>query len=151
VAGLYTALKVIHVLAVVLWLGGATMLTILALRARGRGSEALVGIFREVALLAPRIFVPMSLVLVVTGFALLGSGGLPYRLWVILGIVGWAITFLTGIAVLTPQVKRAESLLELHGPGSEVALGQVRRVLALARIDLVVLTLIVVDMVVKPG
>jgi uncharacterized membrane protein len=149
--GTYTTLKVIHILAAVIWLGGATMLTVLAIRARRRSGDALAAIFREVAFLAPRIFVPASLVLVVTGFALLGAGSLPSSLWVILAIAGWAITFLTGLLVLTPQVKRAESLLEEHGPTSEAALGQVRRVLMLARIDLVVLTLVIVDMVVKPG
>jgi uncharacterized membrane protein len=152
--GLYTGLKVVHVLAVVLWLGGATMLATLAIRARRRSGEALVSTFGEVARLAPRIFVPASLVLVVTGFGLLATGSLPYRLWVILAIVGWTITFLTGLLVLTPQTKRAESLLEEHGTASEVALGQVQQVqqvLLLARIDLVVLTLVVIDMVVKPG
>ena|SRR5215210_1741512 len=150
-SGSYTALKVIHILAAVLWLGGATMLAVLAIRARRRSGEALVAIFRDVALLAPRIFVPASLVLVVTGFGLLATGDLPYELWVILALVGWAITFLAGLLILTPQVKRAESLLEEHSPTSEAALGQVQRVLTLARLDLVVLTLVVVDMVVKPG
>ena len=127
------------------------MLAVLAIRARRRSGEALVAIFRDVALLAPRIFVPASLVLVVTGFGLLATGDLPYELWVILALVGWAITFLAGLLILTPQVKRAESLLEEHSPTSEAALGQVQRVLTLARLDLVVLTLVVVDMVVKPG
>jgi len=131
-SGSYTALKVIHILAAVLWLGGATMLAVLAIRARRRSGEALVAIFRDVALLAPRIFVPASLVLVVTGFGLLASGDLPYELWVILALVGWAITFLAGLLILTPQVKRAESLLEEHSPTSEAALGQVQRVLTLA-------------------
>jgi len=150
-SGSYTALKVIHILAAVLWLGGATMLAVLAIRARRRSGEALVAIFRDVALLARRIFVPASLVLVVTGFGLLATGDLPYELWVILALVGWAITFLAGLLILTPQVKRAESLLEEHSPTSEAALGQVQRVLTLARLDLVVLTLVVLDMVVKPG
>ena len=101
------------------------MLTVLAIRARRRSGEALVAILQEVALLAPRIFVPASLVLVVTGFGLLATDELPYELWVILALVGWAITFLAGLLVLTPQVKRAESLLDEHGPASEVALGQV--------------------------
>jgi uncharacterized membrane protein len=144
-------LKVLHVIAAVIWLGGAGMLTVLAIRARRQSGEALVAIFREVALLAPRIFVPASLVLVLTGFALVATGNLPYDLWVVLAIVGWTITFLTGLLVLTPQTKRAESLLEEHGSTSEAALGQVQRVLMLARIDLVVLTLVIVDMIVKPG
>jgi uncharacterized membrane protein len=151
VSGTYTTLKVLHVLAAVIWLGGAAMLTVLAIRARRQSGEALVAIFREVALLAPRIFVPASLVLVLTGFALVATGSLPYDLWVVLAIVGWAINFLTGLLVLTPQTKRAESLLEEHGSTSEAALGQVQRVLMLARIDLVVLTLVIVDMIVKPG
>ena len=151
VSGPYTLLKVVHILAAVLWLGGATMLTVLAIRARRQSGDALVAIFREVALLAPRIFVPASLLLVLTGFALVATGNLPYDLWVVLAIVGWTITFLTGLLVLTPQTKRAESLLEEHGSTSEAALGQVQRVLMLARIDLVVLTLVIVDMIVKPG
>ena len=108
------------------------MLAVLAIRARRRSGEALVAIFRDVALLAPRIFVPASLVLVITGFGLLATGDLPYELWVILALVGWAITFLAGLLILTPQVKRAESLLEEHSPTSEAALGQVQRVLTLA-------------------
>jgi hypothetical protein len=90
-------------------------------------------------------------VLVLTGFWLVANGDLGYDLWVVLAIAGWAVTFVTGLAILTPQVNRGEALLERHGPTSDVALAQVRRVLTLARIDLVVLTLVVVDMVIKPG
>jgi uncharacterized membrane protein len=147
----YEVLKGVHILAAVVWLGGALMLTILGVRARRQGPQELVAIFREVATVAPRTFVPASLVLVIVGFALLGVGKLPFELWVILGIVGWAITFVTGIAVLTPGVRRAESLLSELGPNSEVALAQVQRVLVLTRIDLVVLTLIVFDMVLRPS
>ncbi len=89
--------------------------------------------------------------MVVSGFWLVADGDLGYDLWVVLAIAGWAVTFLTGLAVLTPQVNKAEALLEREGPMSEVALAQVRRVLTLTRIDIVVLTLVVIDMVIKPG
>ena len=148
----YSLLKTVHILAAVIWLGGAIMLTILAVRARRAADpQGLVRIFRDVAFIAPRTFVPASLVLVATGFWMVADAGLPYETWVVLAIVGWAVTFVTGIAVLTPQTKRAEALLDEHGATSELALAQVRRVLVLARIDAVVLTLVVVDMVIKPA
>ena len=144
-AVIYELLKAAHILAPIIWLGGALMLILLGVRARRQGPAQLVPIFRKAAKVAPRTFVPASLVLVLVGFALLGMGKLPFAPWVILGIVGWAITFVTGIAVLTPNVKKTESPSEQQGPPSEVALAQVQRVLMLTRIDLVVLTLIVFE------
>ncbi len=147
----YTVLETVHLLAVIVWLGGAVMFTILALRARAQGPERLVTTFRDLTFVAPRTFVPASLVLVVTGFGLIASGDLPYDTWIVLAIIGWVITFLAGVAVLTPQTKKAEALIEQHGPTSDTALAQVQRVLMLARIDLVILALVVIDMVIKPA
>lgn len=114
-AVIYELLKAAHILASIIWLGGALMLILLGVRARRQGPAQLVPIFRKAAKVAPRTFVPVSLVLVLVGFALLGMGKLPFAPWVILGIVGWAITFVTGIAVLTPNVKKTESPLGAAG------------------------------------
>jgi len=60
--------------------------------------------------------------------------------WVIIGLVGYALTFTTGIAVLSDSV----------GPSAPEPQAVIGRLLLIARVDIAVLLLVVADMLVKP-
>jgi len=149
----YSVLKTLHVLAAVAWAGGAMMLIALLVRARsGRRTQYLIELTKDATFLPVRIFVPSSLVLVITGFWMVANGDLDLELWVILAIVGWVITFITGNFFLTPQAKKIDALLaEPDAESNPETSATIDRILTIARVDLVVLFLVIVDMVLKPG
>ncbi len=149
----YTVLKTIHVLAAVIWLGGSLMLMILGERARRDRSDPnrLTRTIGEISFIAPRTFIPASLVLVVTGFWMVQNGGLPYNTWVVLGIIGWGVTFLTGNLFLGPSSKKAAEALTANGPSDTQTLSAVDRLLLAVRVDELILVLIIINMVIKPS
>jgi hypothetical protein len=73
------------------------------------------------------------------------------QLWIVLGLVGFAATFVTGLFMLKPSSERLGRDMEAAGgrltPQLRVDL---RKLIVKARVDYVVLTLVVFDMVVKP-
>jgi hypothetical protein len=87
---------------------------------------------------------------VVTGIWMIQNVGHPWDLWIILGLVGWGATLVTGNFFLGPQSKKLEGALERSGPEDPQAIALMSRLLGVARIDVVVLTLVIVDMVIKP-
>ena len=108
----YTVLKTIHVIAAVTWVGGGTILVTLVARARrARDYPRLATLVKELAFVGPRIFAPSGLILVITGIWIVQHNGLPWELWVILGLVGWGATFVTGNFFLGPQSKKLDALL----------------------------------------
>jgi hypothetical protein len=100
----------------------------------------------------PRIFAPSGLILVITGIWMRADGylGSHYDLWVILGLVGWGATFVTGNFFLRPTGEKLGAELAEKGPDDPGALALMDRILNVARVDQVVLVLVVIDMVIKP-
>lgn len=72
------------------------------------------------------------------------------QLWITLGLLGWLLTLLTGLFVITPRTKRISRLVEEEGGMGPRTTVEARRLLTITRIDLVVLFLVVADMVIKP-
>jgi uncharacterized membrane protein len=148
----FTVLKTIHILAAATWLGGGSFVTTLASRARREKSpERLYALLATVEPVAKRVFPGSGLVLVITGFWMIGNGDLPYDTWIILGIIAWAYSFVVGGAVIGPTVGKAVQAFDEGGPTNPAAAPLVTRFLLFARIDSLVLTLAVLDMVAKPG
>ena len=59
-----------------------------------------------------RLFAPTSLVLLGLGFWLIHEGHWPYKLWIVLALIGFALSFVTGIAFLGPESKRIANAIE---------------------------------------
>ena len=148
----YTVLLTIHILAVATWLGGGSFVTTLMARAhREKVPERLAGLLRLVHPVASRVFPGAGLILVITGFWMIYNFGWPYDTWIILGTIGWAYSMFGGGVLIGPAVGKAVALFDERGPSDPEWMAQARRALMFARIDALVLTLMVVDMVIKPG
>ena len=72
------------------------------------------------------------------------------KFWIVAGLVGYAITFVTGVGVLSPMAKDVTALTEEKGPTHPETVAAITRILQIARIDVAMLLLVVVDMVTKP-
>lgn len=148
----YDVWKLLHVLAAIVWVGGALMLNILAALAirsslPGRRAE----FAREAEKVGMRLFAPAGLLLVIMGFVLVEKGNWGYHLWVILGLVAYGLSFLTGLLFIGPESGRIGKAIEAEGPDSATVAARIDRILLISRIELVILFLVVVDMVLKPG
>jgi uncharacterized membrane protein len=151
----FALFRVVHVMVAVFWVGGGLLLTTLALLAQRRDDPAeLATIARQAAFVGERLFAPAGLVVLLMGIAMMinGSGGLLQwgKFWVIAGLVGYALTFVTGIGVLSPLAKKVSNLLETEGPTAAATQEAIARILLVARVDVAVLLLVVADMVTKP-
>ena len=148
----YAAFMAVHVTAVVIWIGGGALLTIFGLLAERRSDGGqLVAIARMAAFAGERIFAPAGLVVVAMGIAMVLDAHLGFgHFWIVFGLLGFLATFLIGVGVLAPASKKVTGLLAEKGPSDPEVQAQINRILLVARADIAMLLLVVVDMVTKP-
>ncbi|HEU5477263.1 MAG TPA: DUF2269 family protein [Gaiellaceae bacterium] len=148
----YALFKVVHVAGAVFWVGGGLTLTILALWAERKSDPAEMALLaRQAAFVGERFFGPAGLIVLAMGIAMVVNLGLDWgKFWIVAGLIGYGLTFLTGLLVLGPQAKRIGQLLATKGPEANETQAAIRRILLLARFDEGVLLLVVADMVLKP-
>ncbi len=149
----YDLLLFAHISAAIIWIGSGFLLQVLATMAdRAKDDATFAGLLRMNGVLGLKLFVPASLATFVLGVLLVADG--PWsadQLWIVIGLAGFATTFLTGILLLKPRGDRLAAMIERDGGalGPE-ALHGARELLTVARLDYVVLVVVVFDMAVKP-
>ncbi|HVZ13965.1 MAG TPA: DUF2269 family protein [Bauldia sp.] len=148
---IYSLVKFLHIASAIVWIGAGVGLVILGVAAdRKSDREGFVRILQNVGFLAPRVFVPASLATLVLGIIAAWMNWGFVQLWVILGLVGFAATFLTGNFLLGPRAAKTEKIVAAEGASDHaVALG--RELLTIAKFDYVMLFMVVADMVFKPA
>ncbi len=148
----YEILKFLHVLAAIIWLGGGFMILTLVVRAeRADDGLLLKKIAENTKWLAQRLFIPSSLAVLVLGILATIEGPWGFGdLWIVLGLIGYAASFLTGILFLEPEGKRIDAAMTEYGPGSPQAAHHIRRINVVQRMEMVILFLVVAVMAVKP-
>jgi len=148
----YSGFKAVHVLAAMIWIGGGALLTVLGIAAERKNDPVeLATIARQAATVGEKLFAPAGIVVVAMGIAMMVNTNLGWgKFWVIVGLIGYAITFYIGIAVLSPLAKKVVAMTEEKGATHPETTALIQRILMIARIDIAMLFLVVVDMVVKP-
>lgn len=151
----FALFKWIHVSVAVVWVGGGVLLTVLGLKAETADDPNEIALLaRWAAWVGERMFAPAGGIVLAMGIAMLvhGNGPLVHwdRFWVIAGLVGYATTFVTGVAVLSPRAKRIAELSETKGATAPETIAVIRQILLISRIDVAVLLLVIADMITKP-
>lgn len=148
----FAVFKLIHVSVAVFWVGGGLTLTALALWAQTKNDpEEMATIARQAAFVGERLFAPAGLVVLAMGITMVVNDHIGFgTTWVIIGLVGYALTFATGLGFLAPRAKRIAELLETKGAAAAETQAAIREILLIARIDVGVLLLVVADMLMKP-
>jgi len=148
----YSLFKMIHVVLAVFWVGGGLLLVTLAFRAQiANDSNEIVTIARQAAFVGERLFAPAGLVVFLMGIAMMINTNWGWgHFWVVFGLLGYVATFGIGIGVLSPLAKQIAASADEHGPTAPQTLALIDRLLLIARFDIAVLVLVVVDMVTKP-
>jgi uncharacterized membrane protein len=149
----YELLLFVHVLAAVVWVGGALSLQVLAIRAERSADGGRVANFAtEAEWVGSRVFLPSSIVLLLAGIGLTLEGDWGFTTpWVLLGLIAYGLSALTGSLFLGPESGRIGKMIADVGPQDPDVLARIKRIFLVSRIELVVLLFIVFDMTVKPG
>jgi hypothetical protein len=90
------------------------------------------------------------MIVLIAGILLVVDAWSLDHLWIVLGLIGFAITFGTGLFMLKPESERIHAQIERDGGMTEASLTAIERFLTKARVDYVVLVLVIADMALKP-
>jgi len=146
---MYVLFKFLHVLTALAWVGGGlTLLVASGMASRAGSREGMFAGLDVMNRLGKIWFVPASLLTVVFGAVSTTLGGMWGELWVLIGLAGFASTFLTGLLLIEPQGRRIAALLEAGRTDEAVQAGE--RLLTVSKFDYTVMLIVVADMVLKP-
>lgn len=151
-ASWYFTFKAVHVGFAVIWVGGGFLLTVLGLIAeRQNNPEDMAAVAKQAAMVGEKLFSPASGIVLAAGIAMMINLNWGWgHFWIVAGLVGFASTFVTGLGFLAPRAKRLHGLMQTVGPTAPETQAAISEILLIARVDIAVLLLVVVDMVVKP-
>jgi uncharacterized membrane protein len=148
----YQTWKALHVLMAIVWIGGALMIQLFAFRILKESDPRRIAEFaKDVEFIGMRTFIPSSLVLVVLGFVLMHQGHWAWHFWAIFAIAVWALSFLTGALYLGPTSGKIGKLIQERGGVDAEIQRRIEQLLFHSRVELVLLALVAMDMVIKPG
>ena len=146
----FTFLLFVHVLMAVIWIGGSLMMQFFGIRASMSGDPRRLGeLGEDIEWIANRVFIPASLLAFASGVLLVIESDF-YGFgddWIVIGLALYATTFLAGVLFLGPESGRIGKLM---AEGSPKAGPRMLRLIMLARLDLVLLFVMLYDMTVKP-
>ncbi len=148
---IYTSLVFVHVLAACAWIGGGFVMQVMGLRlGTPPHKEGMKQFFDVAHYVSPRIFMPAAIVTLLSGLTLVLMGGAIFRdAWIIIALIGVALTMVIGATQIGPNVAKVNALLESNGDIGEIArIGA--RLNTITRIDLAILVIVLFDMVLKP-
>jgi uncharacterized membrane protein len=149
----YQIYLALHVIAVVLWVGGDLTLTTLGLVFERRADgETLAALGRMGAWIGTRVYTPALFAAFGLGVALVEKGHWGWStFWIDFAIVGWGIAAVVGVGFVGPELGRIDRAAATHGPDSPEVFRRIKRLFTIFRFDTALLILIVVDMTAKPS
>jgi uncharacterized membrane protein len=152
--GVYNLLKFLHISGSVAWVGTGFAAQVLVARVmRANDPPRLAALAKDIGWMGKTILAPLSgtvalLGIVIVIYAPQWSFG---DTWILIGILGFLVTAITGSVFLGPESERLGKLVEESGPDAPGVQERISRILMISRVDLVVLFLVIADMVFKPG
>ena len=148
----YNAIKYIHVISAVIWVGGAFFAQVLAIRAqRSTDLAELPRLGAAIGELGMKVFLPAAIILFIAGIILTVQRWAFSDTWISIAIVLWLVSALTGALYLGPQSRKVGELFSSEGPGSIKARAALARVFIVSRLELGSFAFIVFLMIFKPG
>ena len=149
----YQVYLTLHVVAVVIWVGGDITLTTLGIVFERRADgETLAALGKMGAWIGTRIYTPALFAAFGLGVALVEKGHWGWStFWIDFAIAGWAIAAAVGVGFVGPELGRIDEAAQTFGPDSAEVGRRVKRLFAIFRFDTALLILIVIDMTAKPS
>jgi uncharacterized membrane protein len=150
---LYEGMKFVHILAAITWVGGAIMFQFLFRRVAMTDPGRMMALGSDAEHIGKTVMMPASLTVLVAGIVMvLDHGGINFEdTWIVIGIAGIVGSALVGSFYLGPESGRIATLMQERGPEDAEVASRTKRLQMVSRAELLILILIVLDMVVKPG
>lgn len=149
---MYDVLKYIHILAAMVWVGGAFTLQIYGIYvARSSEPDAIARFGRDVAVVGGRVFPIASIVLLIAGVLMVLQRWSFGQAWIMLALTLWIVSLLAGVLYIGPRSGRVGELFASEGPTSAAGRALMNQVFLVSRLELVSFAVIVFLMVFKPG
>ena len=147
----YEVLLFLHIIAAAVWFGGGVLLLILAARmTRMSDTQGLQTLFRQANFIA-KIFIPSGLLLLLVGVLMVLEGPWSFgTLWIVLGLVGYAATFVSGLFIIRPEADRIAAAIESDGGMTPESAAATAQMFGHMRFEYVVIAMVIADMVLKP-
>jgi uncharacterized membrane protein len=147
---LYLALKFVHVVAAIAWVGGGLCFSAFGTMLESRrDSPALLSLTRLLGTQGPALFMPAALVTLISGVALLTLGSVDWPAWSIFAIALMAVAFSMCAHIVNTA---GADVVRLMNVGREAhAAVAARRLLRLMRFECATMMAIIALMVIKPG
>jgi uncharacterized membrane protein len=148
----YELIKYIHILAAMVWVGGAFYLQLVAIRAsRSADPNDLPRFGTEVEAVGGKLFPVASIVLLIAGIIMVVQRWSFSQAWVAVALVLWLASLLAGVLYIGPQSGRIGAQFAAEGPSSVTARAGMARLFLVSRLELVSFAVIVYLMAFKPG
>ena len=150
---LYNLFKFLHVLAIIVWLGGLLIMVTLGVRVGRTRDAAVTRAFSDQGrFLGMALFGPAAAITLITGIGMVQVGGLSYgALWISWGMLGVVLSFVVGGAVAGAMAARLTKRLAAGEIDVATAAATQRRILQIGVLNLLVLVSVVFAMVFKPS
>ena len=145
-----TILTSVHVLAAVFWVGGGFVLNVAMALAAGQPEPGpRLNAMRLANILTVKVFLPLALVVLASGIWLTADYYDFADLWITLGLIGLITALSVGLFYMRPRANRAIAAIE-SGAGPPPP-GTRNWVPIVGRLNLLLLSAVVVIMVIKPS
>jgi uncharacterized membrane protein len=148
----YGFLKFLHVLSVVVWVGGVAGLSLVAWRMRGeRNREVLAGLIRYASSFGQSVAGPASFIVLLTGPMMVGMAHIGFgTFWVLWGFAGLTAHFWIGATALRTRTRTLLQLASTSSGDDDALLVAARRLWSAQLIYITIMAAVVAAMVLKP-
>jgi uncharacterized membrane protein len=148
----YGILKFVHVVSVILWIGGMAALAVVTWRAaRERDTGLLASLLKQSTSYGQKVVAPAAGIVLLTGLAMVGMGHIGFgTLWVVWGLVGIVIHFMFGGIVLRRRTVQLATLSASPTAVDAELVAAARSLWIAQLIYLVIMASVVGAMVLKP-
>jgi len=142
--------KLIHLTAIIVWVGGGILAAIFTERAKKSEPAHKLGFARDMEFVAKKVFAPAAGVALLFGILMvLESDSIEFsQAWIVIGIAGILISMGLGMSYLGPQATKLVDELAAGNPAADDRLNTISLV---ARVDVAILLGVIVVMIAKPG
>ena len=150
---LYEILLTVHIIAAVIWVGGAFAVNVLVARMQKAGQHArLLDLGKDFETLGMKVFMPASIVVLLAGIGLvLEVDGFDFSdFWIAFGLAGIAFSVVVGAGYLGPESGRLNELAAKKGPDDPEVQARMKKLANISRFEMLILLLVVADMAIKP-
>lgn len=152
-SSLYEWLVAFHILGAAVWVGGAVILQVQALRAQ-RATEpgAMARAASDMEWIGTRVLMPAAMLVIAAGVWAVLEGPWEFSQgWISAGFTVWLLSAIVGAGFMGPESGRLKVLMAATGPDDPAVQRRLRRIFLIGRIELVLLIAVIFIMVGKPG